>query len=97
MPKLKPLSNRVVVKRDEAKKETKGGILLPDTVKEKWPTFGTVLAVGPGKTDVDGCGIPCVVKIGDRVLFSKHAGMNVEMPDGEVCIMTEDEILSTVE
>lgn len=90
---IKPLGNRVLVKRSEAK-VTKGGIILPDTAQEK-PRQGEVIAVGPGKVDEEGQKVPMNVKVGDLVLFSSYAGTEVKSNDQqeEYLIMSEDDIL----
>lgn len=89
--KVKPLNNRVLVKRSEAQK-TKGGILLPDSAQEK-PKEGSVIAVGPGKANDEGIVEPLTVKEGDRVLFGSYAGTEVTMDDETLLIMSEDDIL----
>jgi len=93
---MQPLGNRVLIKRAEAK-TTKGGILLPDSAKEK-PKIGEVVAVGPGKTDEDGKVLPMHVNVGDKVLFSAYAGTQVKTDDvtTEYLIMTEEEILGVL-
>ena len=98
---MKPLGNRVLIKRAEAK-TTKGGILLPESAKEK-PKIGEVVAVGPGKTDEDGKVLPMHVNIGDKVLFSAYAGTPVKNDQvksddvtTEYLIMTEEEILGVL-
>lgn len=90
---IKPLGNRVLIKRSEAK-VTKGGIILPDTAQEK-PRQGEVVAVGPGKIDEEGHKISMHVKVGDQVLFSSYAGTEVKSNDQqeEYLIMSEDDIL----
>lgn len=89
--KVKPLNNRVLVKRSEAPK-TKGGILLPDSAQEK-PKEGSVIAVGPGKANDEGVVEPLTVKEGDRVLFGSYAGTEVTMDEETLLIMAEDDIL----
>lgn len=94
MTKIKPLGNRVCIKRSKAV-TTKGGIILPDSAQEK-PLEGEILEAGPGKTDENGTLQPISLKKGDRVLFSPYAGTKVEMQDDEdveYLIMSEDEIL----
>lgn len=91
MTKLKPLGNRVVVKRRQAQ-TTKGGILLPETAKEK-PKEGEVIAVGPGKTNENGQIEPMNIKKGDLVLFGSYAGTEVKHDDEEYLILSEDDIL----
>jgi len=94
--KIKPLADRVLVKRIEEEEVKKGGIIIPDTAKEK-PQKGEVLAVGPGRVDENGKRIPLEVKVGDRILFSKYAGNEVKMGDEEYLIMREDDILAIIE
>jgi chaperonin GroES len=90
------LNDKVVVKRLEADEKTAGGILLPDTAKEK-PRQGKVLSVGEGKRLESGKRVPFQVKVGDRVLFSSYAGTEVTIDGVEHLIMTEDDILAVVE
>lgn len=92
-----PLGNRVLVKRSEAP-TVKGGILLPDSAKEK-PRQGEVLSVGPGKKDKDGKWKDTSVQVGDKVLFSTYAGvtLNTEDQDGEYLILSEDDILCVLQ
>jgi chaperonin GroES len=93
--KVNPLGNRVLVKRSEEQK-TKGGILLPDTAKEK-PKQGEVVAIGPGKMDKQGNMQPMHVKVGDRVLFTAYAGNEVKVDElEEYLIMSEDDILGVL-
>lgn len=91
MTKLKPLGNRVVIKRRQAQ-ISKGGILLPETAKEK-PKEGEVIAVGPGKTNEDGKNEPMNIKVNDIVLFGSYAGTEVKLDDDEYLILSEDDIL----
>jgi len=93
MQKIKPLGNRVLVKRSKAQ-TSKGGILLPDTAQEK-PREGEVVAVGPGKTDEEGRKEEMQVKVGDRVLFGSYAGTEVKNMEGEeeYLILAQDDIL----
>lgn len=93
---LKPLNDRVVVKRMEEEERTAGGIIIPDTAKEK-PIQGEVLAVGSGKLLEDGTRRPLDLKVGDRVLFGKYAGTDVKVEGEEVLIMREDDILAVIE
>jgi len=94
--KVKPLYDRVLVKRVEEKGEVvKGGIIIPDTAKEK-PQEGTVIAAGSGKVDENGKRIPLDVKAGDRVLFGKYAGTEIKIDDVDHIILREDEILGVV-
>ena len=94
--KIKPLNDRVLVKRMEEVQVTKGGILIPDTAKEK-PIQGEVLAVGSGRIMEDGSKKPLDVKKGDRVLFGKYAGTEITLEEQEVLIMREDDILAIIE
>ncbi|MDR5683248.1 MAG: co-chaperone GroES [Armatimonadota bacterium] len=94
--RLKPLGDRVVVKPLEEEERTKGGIVLPDTAKEK-PQHGEVLAVGPGALDEDGKRLPMDVKVGDRVLFAKYAGTEVKIDDEDLLILRQSDILAIVE
>ncbi|MBM3451308.1 MAG: co-chaperone GroES [Armatimonadetes bacterium] len=94
--KLKPLGDRVIVKPLEEEERTKGGIVLPDTAKEK-PQQGEVLAVGPGAFDEDGERMPMDVKKGDRVLYAKYAGTEFKMSDEEVLVLRQSDILAIVE
>jgi chaperonin GroES len=91
--KLQPLNDRVVVKRLEEREVKKGGIIIPDTAKEK-PQEGEVLAVGPGKLTKDGKRQPVGVKAGDKILFGKWSGNEVKLGDDEVLIMREEDILA---
>jgi chaperonin GroES len=95
--KFKPLGARVLAKRaDEEEQKSSGGIIIPDTAKEK-PQRGTVVAVGTGKTKDDGTRIPMDVKEGDEVLFGKYAGKEVKIDGVEYLILEDDEILGVVE
>ncbi len=95
--KLRPLGDRVVVKPLEEEERTKGGIVLPDTAKEK-PQHGEVMAVGPGEWDEEGeKRLPLDVKVGDRVLFAKYSGTEFKMDDDEYLIMRHSDILALVE
>lgn len=94
--KIKPLGDRVLVKRMEEDEVVKGGIIIPDTAKEK-PQRGEVIAVGPGARDESGKFIPMNVKKGDKVLFGKYAGSEVKMVDEDFLIMREDDILGIIE
>jgi chaperonin GroES len=93
--KLKPLLDRVLVKRLEELEQKKGGIIIPDTAKEK-PMEGKVVAVGPGKLDEKGKRIPIEVKAGDRVLFGKYAGTEIKIDEEEHIILSADEILGII-
>ncbi len=94
--KIRPLADRVVVERIEEEEVKKGGIIIPDTAKEK-PQKGRVIAVGPGRKTEDGKVIPVDVKEGDVVIFSKYAGTEVEIEDKKYLVMREDEILGVIE
>ncbi len=93
---VKPLADRVLIKRIEEEEVKKGGIIIPDTAKEK-PQKGEVIAVGPGRLDENGKRIPMEVKEGDKVLFSKYAGTEVKIGEEEYLIMREDDILAIIE
>ena len=93
--KLKPLADRVVVKPSPAEEKTKGGIILPDTAKEK-PVVGEVVAVGPGKISDDGKKIVPEVKVGDKVLYGKYSGTEVTIEGEEFLIMREADIFAIV-
>jgi chaperonin GroES len=94
--KIRPLQDRVIVKRLEEEGKTKGGIIIPDTAKEK-PAEGIVIAVGKGKTADDGKLIKLDVKAGDRILFGKYSGTEVKIDGVEHLIMREDDILGIIE
>ena len=93
---LKPLADRLVVEPVEKEGRAAGGIILPETAKEK-PQEGTVLAAGPGRTDDDGKRIPMDVKVGDVVLYAKYAGTEVKIDDKKLLILKESDILAIVE
>ena len=92
---LKPLADRVVVKKLDAEDKTAGGIVLPDTAKEK-PQQGEVLAVGPGKFDEKGSRTPMEVKVGDKVLFAKYSGTEVKIDGTEYLILAERDLLAVI-
>lgn len=94
--KIKPLNDRVLVRRLEEESKTKGGIIIPDSAKEK-PAQGEVIAVGDGKLGDDGKRMPLQVKAGDRVLFAKYAGTEIKVEDEEHLVMREDDILGIIE
>jgi chaperonin GroES len=94
--KFRPLHDRVVVKRVEQEEKTKGGIIIPDTAKEK-PQEGEVIAVGPGGRNEDGDLIPLDVKAGDRVLFGKWSGTEVKIDGEDLLIMKESDLLGVIE
>ncbi|MEW6062679.1 MAG: co-chaperone GroES [Bacteroidota bacterium] len=91
--KIHPLADRIVVKPAEAEEKTKGGLYLPDTAKEK-PVWGEVIAAGPGKTTDDGKKIPMEVKVGDRVLYGKYSGTEINIDGQEVLIMRESDVFA---
>jgi chaperonin GroES len=94
--KIRPLQDRIIVKRIEEEEKTKGGIIIPDSAKEK-PIEGQVIAVGPGKVMENGSKVAPEVKAGDRVLFGKYAGTEVKIDGVEHLIMREDDILGIIE
>lgn len=93
--KLKPLFDKVVIKREESKQTSSGGIILTGNAKQK-PIVATVLAVGPGGT-IDGNEVRMEVKVGDKILYSQYAGTDFKLPDGEVTILRQNDILAIVE
>ena len=93
---FRPLHDRVVVRRIEAEEKTAGGIIIPDTAKEK-PMEGEVIAVGPGARDEQGKLVPLDVKAGDRILFGKWSGTEVKLDGKELLIMKESDIMGIVE
>jgi chaperonin GroES len=93
---MRPLNDRILVLRVEEEQKTVGGIIVPDTAKEK-PQKGNVIAVGPGKKNEEGKRIPLEVKKGDEVLFSKYAGTEIKIDGVEHLIMREDDILAIIE
>ena len=94
--KFRPLHDRIVVKRIEAEEKTAGGIIIPDTVKEK-PSQGEVVAVGPGARDEAGKLIPIDIRAGDRVLFGKWSGTEVKIDGEDLLIMKESDIFGVIE
>lgn len=92
---LKPLNDRVLVKRMEEEEKTAGGIIIPDSAKEK-PQRGEVIAVGPGKVE-NGARVELIVKAGDSVLFNKYAGTEFKVEGEELLVMREDDILAIIE
>jgi len=94
--KIRPLHDRVIVKRLEEEEKTKGGIIIPDTAKEK-PQEGKVIAVGKGKVTEDGKLIPLDVKVGDKILFGKYSGTEIKVGGEEHLIMREEDILGVIE
>jgi chaperonin GroES len=93
---VKPLHDRILVKRIEEKDVIKGGIIIPDTAKEK-PMEGEVIAVGPGKIQEDGKRSNMDVKKGDRILFGKYSGTDIKIEDEEYVIMREEDVLAVIE
>jgi len=93
--KLNPLADRVVVQPKEAEEQTKGGIILPDTAKEK-PVEGTIVAVGPGKTSDSGELVKMSLKVGDKVLYGKYSGTEVTIDGEEYLIMRESDIFAVI-
>jgi len=93
---IRPLGDKILVKPAEAKEVKKGGIIIPDTAKEK-PQEGEVIAAGKGKMTDDGKVIPLDVKAGDKVLFGKYSGTEVKIDDKEYMIMSQDDILGIIE
>ena len=93
--KLRPLHDRVIVKRLEEERKTAGGIVIPDTATEK-PSMGEVIAVGPGKTDDNGKLIPSGVKAGDKILFGKYSGQEFKLDNTGYLHMREDDIIGIV-
>ncbi len=93
--KFRPLHDRVVVRRVESEEKTKGGIIIPDTAKEK-PAEGEVIAVGPGARDDHGKVVPLDVKVGDRVLFGKWSGTEVKLDGVDLLIMKEADIMGII-
>jgi len=94
--KVKPLYDRVLVRRIEEKEQKRGGIIIPDTAKEK-PMEGKVIAVGAGAVNKEGKRQPMEVKVGDRILFGKYAGTEIKIDDQEHVILREDEILGILD
>jgi chaperonin GroES len=93
---VRPLHDRILIKRIEEKETVKGGIIIPDTAKEK-PQEGEVIAVGNGKKTEEGKVIPLDVKAGDRILFGKYSGTEIKIDDQEYLILREDEVLGVLE
>ena len=94
--KVKPLHDRILVTRIEEKEQKKGGIIIPDSAREK-PMEGKVIAVGSGRIEKGGKKIPLEVKVGDRILFGKYAGTEVKLDDKEHVILREDEVLGIIQ
>ena len=93
--KLRPLHDRVIIKRLEEERKTASGIVIPDTAAEK-PDQGEVLAVGPGKKNEDGKIVPVDLKVGDKVLFGKYSGTTVRVEGDELLVMREEDIMAVV-
>lgn len=93
--KIKPLGDRILVRALEPKEQKKGGIIIPETVKEK-PQEGEVIAVGTGKVTDDGKKIPLDIKVGDKVLFGKYSGTEVKIDDVEYLIMHQDDVFGII-
>ncbi len=96
MDKIRPLGDRILVKRIKEEEKTKGGIIIPDTAKEK-PQEGKIVAVGKGKKTDEGNVIPLEVKAGDRILFGKYSGSEIKIEGEDLLIMREDDILGVLE
>jgi chaperonin GroES len=94
--KVRPLNDRIIVKRLEEEGKTKGGIIIPDSAKEK-PVEGKVIAVGDGRINKEGKKIPMEIKKGDRVLFAKYGGTEIKMDGEEYMMMKEDDVLAVIE
>lgn len=94
--KVRPLADRILVKREEPQETVRGGIIIPDSAKEK-PQEGKVVAVGPGKTDDAGKRVPLELKKGDRILMGKYSGTEVKIDGEEHIIMREDDVLAVIE
>ncbi|MBM3320853.1 MAG: co-chaperone GroES [Candidatus Eisenbacteria bacterium] len=94
--KIKPLNDRILVKRLDAEEKTKGGIIIPDTAKEK-PNQGRVVAIGEGAKDKDGKRVPIQLKSGDRILFSSYAGTDLKLEGEEYIILREDDVYGIIE
>jgi chaperonin GroES len=93
--KLRPLNDRIIVKRLEEERKSAGGIVIPDTAAEK-PSTGEVVAAGPGKTDENGKVIAMSVKVGDKILFGKYSGQEFKMEGGDFLHMREDDVIGVL-
>lgn len=93
--KIRPLHDRIIVKRVEEEKKTAGGIVIPDTATEK-PSQGEVVCVGPGKTDENGKLVPMSLKVGDRVLFGKYSGQEFKLDGQDLLHMREDDVIGVI-
>ena len=96
MSKIRPLHDRLVIKRIEEKETIKGGIIIPDSAKEK-PQEGEVIAVGNGKTLDNGTKVPLDVKVGDKILFGKYSGTEVKVDGDELVVMREEDVMAVIE
>ncbi|MDR1961078.1 MAG: co-chaperone GroES [Gracilibacteraceae bacterium] len=94
--KLRPLGDRVIIKAVEKEEKSKGGIIMPDTAKEK-PLEGEIIAVGPGKFDDDGKRLPMDLKVGDKVIYSKYSGTEIKFDGEEYLILRESDVQAVVE
>ena len=94
--KIRPLHDRVIVKREEQERKSAGGIVIPDTATEK-PTFGKVIAVGKGKILENGDVRPVDLTVGDRILFGKYSGTEVKMDGDELVVMREEDVMAVIE
>ncbi|RPJ44441.1 MAG: co-chaperone GroES [Candidatus Latescibacterota bacterium] len=94
--KIKPLNDRILVKRLEAEDKSKGGIIIPDTAKER-PNQGRVIAVGDGAKDKEGKRMPVQIKVGERILFSSYAGTELKLEGDEFVILREDDVYGVIE
>ncbi len=94
--KISPLYDRVLVKRLEGEEKTAGGIIIPDTAKEK-TQFGEIVSTGPGRLDKEGKVKPLTVKVGDKILFGKYSGTEIKFDSQEYLIIKEDEVLGVIE
>ena len=94
--KIRPLHDRILIKRMEEQEQKKGGIIIPDTAKEK-PQEGKVIAVGNGKVNDEGKKVPLDVKAGDKILFGKYSGSEVKLDDEEYLILREEDVLAIIE
>jgi chaperonin GroES len=95
-PKIRPLSDRIVVEPKEIETKTAGGIIIPDTADKDKPMQGTVLAIGNGKY-IDGKITPLQVKVGDKVLFGKYAGTSIKLDNSEFLVMREEDVMGVIE
>ena len=94
--KMRPLHDRVIVKREAEERKSPGGIVIPDTAAEK-PIFGKVLAIGKGKVLENGTVRPLDVKVGDKILFGKYSGTEVKMDGDELVVMREEDVMAVIE